>query len=254
MDHPIFSRIERAKAPDFGAIFSKSFTLFKDVWTDGMVHVLITMIVVIPFMILIYVPLLPIYIDLLQHGGDPYYSDGLAAHTVFWWVGYSFLILVLSFALQVVNIAVFSHFYRRMRQVDTGSLQPIGGYFDDLKGNSGKIFVLTLITFGIALLATLLCYLPLFYVLVPLNIILPIYAFNTEMSAGDIIRASFKLGNRFWLVAFGLIIIGSILSSLGVILCYIGIIATQSFVHIIMYYFYKDTVGFEEEPPGIETF
>ena len=126
--------------------------------------------------------------------------------------------------------------------------------FDDLKGNFGKLLALTLMTFGIAMLAALLCYLPLFYALVPLNLLLPIYAFNPDMSASDIVRAGFKLGNRFWLTAFGLIIVGSIIASLGAIICGIGIIATSFFSQIVLYYFYKDTVGFEDDSPGIETF
>jgi len=253
--HPIFRRIENAKSPDFGDIFSKSFDLFKSVWTDGMVHVLVTMVVVIPFMIAVYVPLFPIYLEMLQYGGDPYYGgDYFSTHTGLWWVGYMILIFFLSFVLQVVHFSIYSHFLRRCKQVDLNSSEPIGGFFDDLKGNFGKLLALTLMTFGIAMLAGLLCYLPIFYVLVPLNLLLPIYTFNTDMSAGDMVRAAFKLGNRFWLTAFGLIVIGGIIASFGAILCFIGIIATQFFSQIVLYYFYKDTVGFEDDTPGIETF
>lgn len=252
--HPIFKRIENAKSPDFGDIFSKSFELFKEVWTDGMVHVLVTMVVVIPFFIAVYVPLFPIYMDLLMNGGGPYYGEYITEHNGLWWFGYMLLVFFLAFALQVVHFAIYSHFLRRCKQVDLKSSEPIGGFFDDVKGNFGKLFVLTLMTFGIAMLAALLCYLPIFYVLVPLNLLLPIYAFNPEMSAGDIVKAGFKLGNRFWLVAFGLILIGSIIASFGAILCGIGIIATQFFAQIVLYYFYKDTVGFEDDLPGIESF
>ena len=96
-------RIENAKSPDFGDIFSKSFDLFKDVWTDGMVHVLVTMVVVIPFFFVVYIPLFPIYMEILMSGGDPYYAETAMENSMMWWMGYMVLVFFLSFVLQVVH-------------------------------------------------------------------------------------------------------------------------------------------------------
>ena len=100
---------------------------------------------------------------------------------------------------------------------------------------------------GIALLASLLCYLPLLYVIVPLQLLIPLYAFNRETSASELINSSFKLGNKYWLTVFGLIIISQFLAQLGVILCFIGLFFTVNFVHVPIYLFYKDSLGFDTE-------
>jgi len=71
---------------------------------------------------------------------------------------------------------------------------------------------------------------------------------SPEMSVSNIITVSFKLGNKFWLLLllllFGLIIISSLIAQLGIILCFVGLFFTAYFVHIPIYYFYKDTIGF----------
>lgn len=248
MKSNIFQRIENSKSVDFGDILSKSFELYKKVFTEGLMHTLITMVVIIPFMLVVYIPILPMYMDMLQYGGDPYYySDPLVDYSVVWWIGYALVVFALSFLMQVVSIAIYAHFYQVMKKVDTGSQEEIGGYFAVLQGNFSKIFMLSLASFGIALLATLLCYLPIIYVMVPLQLILPIFVFNKELSVSEIIKAAFKLGNKHWLIAFGLILVSGIIASLGVIACYIGVIATAFFTHIVMYYFYKESVGFDDE-------
>ncbi len=83
--------------------------------------------------------------------------------------------------------------------------------------------------------------------MVPLQLIVPIFAFNPKLSVKDIVSASFKLGNEFWLILFGLIIIPSLIAQIGVVLCFVGMAATLYFTYIPLYYFYKDTIGFKEE-------
>jgi len=67
-----------------------------------------------------------------------------------------------------------------------------------------------------------------------------------SQNLSEIIKAAFKLGNKFWLIIFGLVILSSIIAQVGIILCGIGLVVTAYFVHIVMYYLYKDTVGFDE--------
>ncbi|MCT8340577.1 hypothetical protein MG296_10965 [Flavobacteriaceae bacterium TK19130] len=255
MEKSIFSKIEKALKPDFGNILTKSFDLFKESWVEGMVHVLISLLVVIPFLIIIYVPLIPIMIADARRSSYDYYDYGYGYEynpfEEYAWpliVGYFLLIIVFTFFMQVFNYSIYAHFYRVLKQKDVGVQKPIGGYFSMAQKHFGKLLLLSLASVGIALLAALLCYLPLFYVMVPLQLFIVILAFNPELSVSEVIKASFKLGNRFWLIIFGLIIIGGLIAQLGIILCGIGIIATASFVHFPMYYLYKDTVGFDEVP------
>jgi hypothetical protein len=248
MEHAVFQKIDRAPKPDFSQILSKSFDLFKNVWVDGLVHGLISMAIVLPLIVIIYLPFIPMYLAMLNgnrypydYGYEPFMGFSLLAI-----VGYVLLVMVLILILQVLVFSINAHFYKVLRIKDTGTSEDAGGYFVYLKGNFTKIFLLNLATFGIALLAVLLCYLPIFYVMVPLQLITVMFTFNRDMSVTDIIKACFKLGNKFWLIIFGLIILSSMIAQVGIILCLVGVMITAYFVHIPMYYVYKDTIGFED--------
>lgn len=242
----IFQRIENAARPDFGNILSKSFELFQKLFKEAVLHGLVGLLVLIPFFIVVYVPIIPMYVEMLQNAGDPYYTPStFEDYSPMVIIGWVLLVFVLSFIMQVVSMSISVHFYKVMKNKDLGTNDDTGGYFDLLKNNFGKLLVLSLATFGIAILATLACYLPIFYVMVPLQITVPILAFNEKLSVSDIIKAAFKLGNKYWLIGFGLIWLSSLIAQLGIILCGIGIVFTAYFVHVAVYYFYKDSVGFD---------
>jgi len=252
MEHPIFQKIDRSSKPDFGEILSKSFQIFKDLWVEGLLHGLLSMLFVIPLLIVVYAPLMPMYIDMLsgRHYDpyyDPYYYDAGYEPTFLWLIAYMFIILALSFVVQIFVFAINAHFYKCIQKADTGEPEDTGSYFIFLKGNFGKILLLNLAAMGIAILAALLCYLPLFYVMVPINLITVFFVFNPNLSVGDTIKACFKFGNKYWLIIFGLIIVSSLIAQLGIILCFVGVIITAYFVHIPLYYLYKDSIGLDED-------
>ena len=249
MKMDIFQRIENAARPDFGDIFSKSFDLFQKLFKEAVMHGLVSLLVLVPFFIVVYVPILPMYIEMIQNAGDPYYTpSAFDDYSFAYMIGWIILVFILSFVLQVVTLSITAHFYKVTKNVDMGTNDETGGYFDLLKNNFGKLLMLSLATFGIAVVAALACYLPIFYVMVPLQLVVPILAFNKKLSVSEIIKAAFKLGNKYWLIAFGLILLSSLIAQVGIILCGIGIVFTAYFVHVIVYFFYKDSVGFDE--PG----
>jgi hypothetical protein len=162
---------------------------------------------------------------------------------------YCIVVFALVFVIQAISLGVIAHFFRALKKADLDSDEDIGGYFVYFKGeNLGKLFMISIVTFLISIAAVLLCYLPIFYVMVPLQIIQVIFAFNEKLSVSDLVKASFKLGHKYWLIAFGLIILSSFIAQLGILLCVVGVFVTAFFVHLPMYYFYKDTIGFDEEP------
>jgi len=257
MEKDIFSKIETANKVDFGEILSKSFELFKKVWQEGLIHGLITMALMIPVIIIAYVPMVAILMNTPNYQYDYYndyynYNEPLMDYPVLWIVGFMLLFFALTFVAQTVVYGVIGHFFRVLKKADLGTDEDTGGYFVYLKGKHlKKIFVLSLATFGISLLAVLLCYLPIFYVLVPLKLFITIFVYNEDLSVSDIIKASFKLGHKFWLILFGLIFIAGTVAQIGLILCVVGYFATAYFVHVPIYYFYKDAIGFDQEEAKI---
>ncbi|SEL65522.1 hypothetical protein SAMN04487910_2933 [Aquimarina amphilecti] len=244
----LFEKIENSNPVDFGNIFNKSIELFKKVWLQGFIHLLISVVVLIPLIIVMYIPIFAIagLAGLENSYGDyGYVQEDLSLGMLILFV---ILVVIISMVASAFQLAITAHFYRVCKQVDMG-VPETTNYFMFFKGKYlGKIFTLAIATFGIALLAASLCYLPLFYVIVPLQLLGAIFAFNPDIGTSDLIKASFKFGNKVWLVAFGLIFISSILSQIvGMVLCFIGIFFTASFVYLPIYYLYKDGVGFENE-------
>ncbi|MBW2936810.1 hypothetical protein KXJ69_01755 [Aureisphaera sp. CAU 1614] len=247
MEHPIFEKIQRSPQPDFGDVISKSFELYKKTFTQGLTHTLISLVVVIPFILIIYIPLIPMYIEMIQNAGDPYYTPtAFEDYSIAMIVGWVILVFLFSFLMQMVNMSIFGHFFKDLKRMDYGTNEDIGGYFTLLKTHFSKLFMLSLATLGIALLAALLCYLPIFYVMIPLHWAFPIFIFNDKLSVSDTIKAAFKFGNKNWLTFAGIGIVVSIIASLGAIACYIGMIATLFFTYIATYVTYRDTIGFED--------
>lgn len=191
MKQDLFTRIEEATPPDFGMILSKSFDLFKKTWQDGLYHVLILVGIMIPFIFILYIPMFMI-IGTQEGYFDSGYLDNFEPKAL-WIILFGLFVLLLIIIIQAISLAVIAHFFKVCKKVDTGSVEEIGSYFMFLKAPYfQKTFLLSLATFGISIAALLLCYLPLFYVMVPLQLIGVIYAFNEDLSISDIVKASFK--------------------------------------------------------------
>jgi hypothetical protein len=238
----IQSKIQNAKELDFGSIFNQSIELFKKVWLQGLLVLIITVALMIPFYILMYLPLIALGLinpESFQQGSSP---------NVMLLLPFFFFLLIFAFYAMFVSFALKAAFFRICRQKDLGIESSDEYFYYFKKKYIGKILLLSLAAVGISLLAILLCVLPIIYVSVPLTFLSIVFAFNPELSVSETIKASFDLGNKKWLVAFGLIIVSSILAEIiGLLMCVVGIFVTASFVYLPVYFIYKDVVGFEDD-------
>jgi hypothetical protein len=239
----IEQKINENKSVDFGDVFNKSFELFKKTWQQGVLHMLLSIGIFLAVMALIMVPLF--VMGVLDPSTFESFETGNPDIS-------GFIILYLAFLPAIFIAATFSMlinaaFYRIVKQIDLGepmSTASFGMFFKS--AYIVKAFVLSLLTMLIAIVATLACYLPLFYVMIPLTFVVIIFAFNPDMSATELIKLSFKLGTKKWLVTFGLVIVSGLLAeTIGLLLCGIGIFVTASFVYLPTYFIYKEVVGFE---------
>ncbi len=248
----ILEKIRNAKQLDFGSIFSESIELFKKTWLQGFLLQAITILIMLPLIIVIYVPLIGIFMAESKSGhNDPEaFTAFFAGMSLF----YILFIIVAVFALSAVSFALNAGFFRMMRKLDYNEEVTTSDLFYFFKAAYfNKTFMLMLATVGIAILAILLCYLPIFYAMVPLSFFTVIFAFNPDLSTGDIVKLSFKLGHKKWLIAFGLMIVSGILAEIvGLLLCGIGVFFTAAFVYHPMYFIYKNVIGFENDNQLIE--
>ena len=147
----------------------------------------------------------------------------------------------------VVSFGMQSAFFRICMQKDLNTATSDDYFYFFKKKNIPKILKLSLASTVITVLALSLCVLPIIYVIVPLMFFPIMFAFNPELSASEIIKASFALGNKKWLITFGLLFVSVILAYIvGFMMCLIGIYVTTSFVYLPAYHIYKEVIGFED--------
>ena len=233
--------IENSNPLDFGSIFSKSIDLFKQVWLQGFIIVILTFLTIIPFYVLIYIPLL------IAGVTDPKMlkSEEVPPEIV---IPMVILIPLVFLGVMTVSLLLNAAFLRICRNKDL-NLSKSDDYFHYFnKKYASKAFLLSLMILGLMVLGLLACGLGIFYLVVPISLIPAFLAFDQELSAKEIVKSSFSLGNKNWLVIFGLIVIMGLVAELGILLCFIGVFFTAMLAKIPVYFMYKDAVGFSSEP------
>lgn len=211
-------RIQNAKDLDFGTIFNQSIELFKKVWVQGLVVLLLNMVLAIPLMMLIYIPMIftglfEAYTNSYAYGAyDPYYSQPeISPLTMLVLI---VLYLIAMFGISVIGVGLKCAFYRICKLKDLEQMGKEDYFYFFKKPYLGKTIRLGLAYIGITLIATLLCFLPIIYAIVPLTYMFVVYAFNPDKSVSEIIKLSFDLGNKKWLLTFGLIIVSGLLAGI----------------------------------------
>ncbi|WP_299214896.1 hypothetical protein [uncultured Dokdonia sp.] len=246
----IQEKIHKNASVDFGDVFNNAFSLFQKIWLQGFLMQLIIFSVVFGVMFILYIPLMA-GVFILDGGEGVEVSD---AASILFLIGICVFYIVVIAAMSFFSMGLQAAFYRQVRMRDRGleSEQGVNWGMFFKKKYIKKLFVLSLATVGIGIASYLLCVVPIFYVIIPLQFISVIFAFNPELSVKEVIYASFNLGTKKWLIAFLLIIVSGLLAQFaGLILCGIGVLFTASFVYLPPYFIYKEVVGFYEDDDAI---
>lgn len=231
------AKITERNPLDFGNIFSQSIVLFKKVWLQGFLTLLLTFALILPFYILFYIPLISAGITDPEMLKSKEIGPALA-------IAMAILFPVLLLGIMTISTALNAAFLRICKLKDMGSTEADDYFFYLKNGRWKKSVVLGLFVFGLSFVGMLLCGIGLFYVVVPISLIPAFFAFDEELRPMEMVKASFQLGNKNWLVIFGLLIVMGLIAQLGILLCGIGILFTAMLAKIPVYYIYKDGVGF----------
>lgn len=245
----IQNKIQNAKSLDFGIIFNQSIELFKKVWVQGLVTLLLNIVLAIPVIMIVYIPLIFMgVLDAYSGSYDAYDPYSQPSFSLLMIVTLVFVYIFMIVAMSTIAFGLKAGFYRICKLKDFDEIGREDYFYFFKKPYLGKTIKLALAFTGISLLATMLCALPLLYVIVPMSFMSVVYAFNPNMSISDIIKLSFDLGNKKWLISFGLLIVSGFLAGIvGLLMCGLGIYVTSSFSYLPAYLIYKDVVGFNEE-------
>ncbi len=236
----IANKIVESDPLDFGSIFSKSIELFKQVWLQGFIIVLLTFVTIIPFYILMYIPLI------IAGVTDPEVlrSEEIPPEVI---IPMAIIMPIVFLGIIAVSFMLNAAFLRICKIKDLNLLEA-DNYFHYFKKEYGsKTVILALMALGLMLIGVLACGIGVFYMVVPISLFPAFLAFDKELSAKEILKSSFSLGNKNWLVIFGLIIVMGIIAELGILLCFVGVFFTAMLAKIPVYFMYKDSFGFYPE-------
>lgn len=229
-------RIKQSPPVDFGAVFNNSVTLFQKVWLQGFVTLVLTFVSILPFYLVIYAPMIAFGItdpETLRHNQMP------PVFSLFMIV----FMPIFMLAVMTVSLCLNAAFLRMCRKYDLGEIGKDDYFFYFNKEYLKKAFMVSLVMLGLSFLGVLACGLGIIYLVVPMSLFPAFFAFDKELTAMEVVKASFALGNKNWLMIFLLVTVAGLVSQLGVVLCFVGVLFTAMFSKIPIYFIYKDAVG-----------
>lgn len=239
------NKVATAPQLDFGDIFTRAINLFGKTWLQGLLMIVLQFVSVLGLYFIIMVPLLAS--GFLMDGQQVEGNDAVSIVIV---ILIFLMYLVIIIAATILNVGMQAAFYRIIRVKDRNKDSEMGINFGMFfkKRHLKKLTIFSLAYIGIFVLAYILCILPIFYAIVPLQFALIIYAFHPEWSVNEILTAGFKLGNKKWGISFALLFVSAICAYLvGLLACLIGVYVTFSFILLPGYLVYKDVIGFTED-------
>ncbi|MBW8244476.1 hypothetical protein K1F50_16830 [Muricauda oceani] len=229
-------RIKQSAPIEFGSVFNDSFELFKKVWLQGFITLVLTFAGILPLYLLIYLPMIAMGIS------DPDVFDQQEMPPA---IGGLMILIMPIFMIGVMTVAICLNaaFLRICRKYDLNESGKDDYFYYFKKDYLAKALVLSLIMVGLTFLGVLACGLGIIYLMVPMSLFPAFFAFDKELTALEIVKAGFALGNKNWLMIFLLIVVAGLVGQLGAILCLVGILFTAMFSKIPIYFIHKDTVG-----------
>ncbi|WP_437398265.1 hypothetical protein [Flagellimonas lutimaris] len=229
-------RINQSAPVEFGTVFNNSIELFKKVWLQGFITLILTFVSILPFYLMIYLPMIAMGIsnpDVFDHQEMPPAFAGLM----------SLIMPISTVGVMTIGICLNAAFLRICRKYDLNELGRDDYFFYFKKEYLTKALILSLIMVGLSFLGILACGIGIIYLVVPMSLFPAFFAFDKELSALEIVKSGFALGNKNWLMIFLLVLVAGLVSQLGVILCLVGVLFTAMFSKIPIYFIYKDAVG-----------
>ncbi|MCX7551828.1 hypothetical protein [Xanthomarina sp. F2636L] len=233
------ARIKKAKPLDFGNLINDVLELFKKIWLKGFLTILL---IVTSALCLIFVFAL-IGLSPQNDAFQETFNLEVFYETYFSNIIYGIPQTIL---VSTITLAFLGAFYRMCKQTVMGETEVDDYFYFFKKVYFSKVFMLGIIYTGIAVLAQLLFIIPYFYVYIPLSFFSVVLAHNPELGELDIVKISFKLGNKKWVITFITMFIAGILGMLGIIACGIGLLFTMAIVYLPSFFVYKEVVGFHE--------
>ena len=227
----ISKKISEAQSIDFGDLFNESVAVFKKVWLQGFLLQLITIALSLPLLFFNFIN----FSDFSNNSVPLQF--GTAA--VFYYG--------LSIVLAIVSSFLTFGFFRVIRQMDKGEdFKTVDFFYFFNTERIKKALLVVLANVAVVILALLLCVFPVFYVVIPLMFVTPIFVYNPELSISEVLKSSFALGHKKWGITFLISLLNIIaLYVLILLTCGLGSLFFGCFLQMPIYVLYKKIISFD---------
>lgn len=228
----ISKKINEAPSIDFGDLFNESVAVFKKVWLQGFLFQLITIALSLPLLFFNFINFSDFSNDSvpLQFGTAAVFYYGISA------------------VLAIVSSFLTFGFFRVIRQMDKGEdFKTVDFFYYFNSERIKKALLLVLANVAVVILALLLCVFPVFYVMIPLMFVTPIFVYNPELLISEVLKTAFGLGHKKWGITFLISLLNIIaLYVLILLTCGLGSLFFGCFLQMPIYVLYKKTISFDD--------
>ncbi len=239
MKEKLLRKIEAHRGLTFKKLLGDSFELYKKMFPFGILKVVFEGIISYAIQFLIMLSMFALF-GMSSYQGFSNSEEMDVITIVFMCLMY--FIIYLIYTIFAFSMAV--GFYQICFQQESGLNVSIETFFYALKKKYlVKTFLISMLTVFIMTISFLFLVIPVIYMLIPIGLIAVVYAFNVERSIKDTYAIAFKIANKYWFVLFFSGLVAVFFSFSGIVLCIIGIIATQAFMHIPFYIAHKEVVS-----------
>ncbi|WP_346880852.1 hypothetical protein [uncultured Algibacter sp.] len=233
----LLKKINAAKQLEFGNIINDTIELYKKVWLKGFLLMLLVMIsaVIITFAF-----------RLIGLAASPFdINNGFSTDMLFNFMSQNAIYsLPQTILVSTLSLAFIAAFYRICKQVDANENSSDDYFYFLNKDSFKKVLMLGIIHATISTVSQLLLFVPYIYAYVPLAYFAIVLAENPDLNETDIVKASFAIGNKKWLITFGCLFVTGIMAMLGILACGIGLLFTLPLIYLPIFLIYKEVVGF----------
>ncbi len=164
--------------------------------------------------------------------------------------GYSIIASVLS-SIPFLAYPAYAGFFVVADKIRKGEPYSFDDFFGGFRDRFGALLLASIVSVIFIMLGVMLCILPGIYLAVGYALVIPFILFYT----GDFwiaMELSRKLVSKNWLIVFAFILVAGFLSSLGILLCFIGIFLTLPIFYLCVYAAYEDIVGTGREVTSVK--
>lgn len=154
---------------------------------------------------------------------------------------YGFLSTVIA-SVPFLAYPAYAGFFVVADKIKKGELYTFDDFFGGFRDRLGPLILASIVGGVLMFVGFMLCVIPGIYLAVAWSFSIPFIVFYT----GDFWQAmemSRKVITRSWFSFLLLAIIGGLLASLGILICFIGVFLTLPILYLSIYAAYEDIVG-----------